>query len=68
MATTSNVIQWPTHKRKAAERRRTRRDKQRGLWVGKTSSNETKNTVCLETATNQESLVVVYQTEYQETD
>lgn len=25
MATTSNFIQWPTHRRKAAQRRRTRK-------------------------------------------
>jgi hypothetical protein len=68
MATTSNVIQWPTHKRKAAERRRTRKNKQRGLWRGKTSGQETKDTARMESATNQESLVVVYQTSYQETD
>lgn len=68
MATTSNVIQWPTHKRKAAERRRTRKKYQRGIWRGKASGQETKNTVRMENATNQESMVVVYQTDYQETE
>lgn len=68
MATTGNYIQWPTHRRKAAERRRARKNKQRGLWSGQTPRQETPNTARMETATNQESLVVVHQTGNQETD
>lgn len=68
MATSSNLIQWPTHKRKAAERRRFRKSKLRGLWRGKTPGQETQNTARMENATNQEPLVVVHQTDNKETD
>jgi hypothetical protein len=68
MATTSNYIQWPTHRRKAAERQRNRKAITKGVISGKASRKETTNTARMETATNQESLVVVHQTGNQETD
>lgn len=38
MATTSNYIQWPTHKRKAAQRKRSRKAIMRGVISGKAQS------------------------------
>ncbi len=43
MATTSNYIQWPTHRRKAVERRRNRNKIQRGQTSGKAPSNTNPN-------------------------
>lgn len=37
MATTSNFIQWPTHRRKAAQRKRSRKAITKGLISGKAS-------------------------------
>lgn len=37
MATTSNFIQWPTHRRKAAQRKRSRKAITKGLINGKAS-------------------------------
>jgi hypothetical protein len=68
MATTSNYIQWPTHRRKAAERQRNRKAITKGVINGKASRKETKNTARLESATDQEPLVVLYQANNQETD
>jgi hypothetical protein len=68
MATTSNHIQWPTHKRKAAERQRNRKAITKGVINGKASRKETKNTDRVETATDQKPLVVLYQADDQETD
>jgi hypothetical protein len=68
MATTSNHIQWPTHKRKAAERQRNRKAITKGVINGKAPRKETKNTDRLETATDQKPLVVLHQADAQETD
>lgn len=68
MATTSNYIQWPTHRRKAVERRRNRKAITKGVIRGKAPRKETANTARMETATNQESLVVVHQAGDQETE
>lgn len=68
MATTSNHIQWPTHKRKAAERQRNRKAITKGVIHGKAPRKETTNTARLEVATHQEPMVVVHQTDDQETD
>jgi hypothetical protein len=67
MATTSNYIQWPTHRRKAAERRRSRKAITKGVINGKASRKETTNTARVEMATNQEPMVVVHQAGDQET-
>lgn len=67
MATTSNYIQWPTHRRKAAERRRSRKAITKGVINGKASRKETTNTARVEVATNQEPMVVVHQAGDQET-
>lgn len=68
MATTSNYIQWPTHRRKAAERRRNKNKIAKGIIHGQAPRKETTNTARVEVATYQKPMVVVHQTGDQETD
>lgn len=68
MATTSNYIQWPTHRRKAVERRRNKNKIAKGIISGKAPRKEAINTARLEVAVDQKPLVVVSQTSDQETD